>query len=247
MSIFNFSKEFIWISGFAIASAIVNGIGIWAISKKKDWVKNAKNYFMCFAAGILVTTPLILALPNALEKNSWAGFIALGGFLFMFFSKKIINYYVQKESLAFGTITAQGIGIHSFVDGVVYAVTFQASILVGILAATGMVIHEFAEGVITYSSLIKSKVAERKAFWIAFAIAGLTTPLGAFIGYPIVSLLSESALGGMLGFVAGVLLFVSASHLLPEAEAEAKKSKHSIGAFVLGVGIALLIFLSKFI
>lgn len=244
MDIFNFSKEFIWIAGFAIASAVVNGIGIWAISKNKDWVKGAKNYFMCFAAGVLVTTPLILALPNALEKNSWAGFIALGGFLFMFFSKKIINYFTKKDSLAFGATIVQGIGIHSFVDGVVYAVTFQASILIGILAATGMVVHEFAEGVIAYSSLIKSKINEKKAFWIAFTVAGLTTPLGAFVGYPIISLLSESALGGMLGFVAGVLLFVSASHLLPEAETG--KDKHSIGAFILGIGVALFIFLSKF-
>lgn len=245
MDIFNFSREFAWIAGFAIASAIVNGIGIWAISKKKKWVKSAKNYFMCFAAGILITTPLILALPNALEKNSWAGFIALGGFLFMFFSKKIINYFVKKDSLAFGITAAQGIGIHSFIDGVVYAVTFQVSIFIGVLAATGMVVHEFAEGVITYSSLIKGKVAEKKASLIAFAIAGLTTPLGAFVGYPIISLLNESVLGGMLGFVAGVLLFVSASHLLPEAETD--KDKHSIGAFVLGVGVALFIFLSKFL
>lgn len=242
---FNLSTEFIWIAGFAFLSALVNGIGIFAISKKKKWVEKAKNYFMCFAAGILVTTPLILALPNALQKNSWAGFAALGGFLFMFFSKKVINHYIEKDSLVFGAVTAQGIGIHSFIDGVVYAVTFQVSILIGILAAIGMVVHEFAEGVITYSALIKSNISQKKAFWSAFAIAGLTTPLGAFVGYPIVSLFDESTLGGVLGFVAGVLLFISASHLLPEAEAG--EDEHSIGAFTLGVGIALFIFLSKFL
>ncbi|MGM0439021.1 MAG: ZIP family metal transporter [Patescibacteria group bacterium] len=239
------SNKFMWIAVFAVLSALVNGIGIWAISKKKEWVEKTKNYFMCFAAGILVTTPLILALPNALEKTEWAGFAALGGFLFMFFSKKIINYYVKEDSLVFGTVTAQGIGIHSFVDGVVYAVTFQASILVGVLAATGMVMHEFSEGVITYSALIKSNVKEKKAFWSAFAIAGLTTPLGAFVGYPIISLVNETVLGGLLGFVAGVLLFVSASHLLPEAEAG--ENEHSVGAFSVGVAIALFIFLSKFL
>lgn len=244
---FNLTIEFYWIALFAVFSAVVNGLGIWAISKKAVWVEKAKNYFMCFAAGILITTPLILALPQALEKNQWAGFAALGGFLFMFFSKKIINRLVKRKSLVFGTVAAQGIGIHSFIDGVVYAITFQVSILVGILAATGMVIHEFSEGVITYSALIHGKVKRKKAFWSAFFIAGLTTPLGAFVGYPIISLVNDNVLGGLLGFVAGVLLFVSASHLLPEAERSNSNHLHSIGAFSGGVILALVIFFTKFL
>ena len=81
----------------------------------------------------------------------------------MFFSNYAIKYYTNKKDFAFGMIGAEGIGIHSFVDGIIYAVTFQASILVGILAATGMVAHEFAEGVITYLLPIKGGVKERNA------------------------------------------------------------------------------------
>ena len=47
----------------------------------------------------------------------------------------------------------------------------------------------------------------------------------------------------MLGFVSGVLLYVSASHLLPEARQEEKE--HSYIAFLSGVGLALFIVLSK--
>lgn len=198
---------------------------------------------MCFAAGVLISTSLMLALPNAISKNSAAGFIALFGFLFMFFSNKIIQHQTQQKTLAFGITAAEGIGIHSLVDGVVYTVTFSTSILTGILAGTGLVIHEFAEGVITYLVLIKGNVNKKTAAIYAFFIAALTTPIGAFAAYPFISTLGDSSLGLMLGFISGVLLYVSASHLLPEAREH--EQVHSTLAFLAGIGLALFIVASK--
>jgi len=239
------ANTFIWVATFAILAAIVNTLGILAIFKYRKWAEKAKTYFMCFAAGVLISVPLMLTLPEAVKKNFYAGFIALAGFLFMFLSNKIIKYRTKKETLAFGITAVEGIGIHSFIDGIIYAVTFRVSILVGVLAATGLVVHEFAEGVITYLVLIDGGVKERKAILYAFLIASLTTPIGAFIAYPFITKLGESNLGLMLGFVSGVLLYVSASHLLPEARKY--EEEHSALAFLAGVALALFIVLSKLI
>jgi len=238
----NFSV-FTWIAIFAVSATVVNAAGILTIFRYREWAVKAKTYFMCFAAGVLLSSSLILALPQAVKNNSYAGFIALIGFLFMFFSNKTIGRYTKQKTLAFGITAVEGIGIHSFVDGIIYTVTFQASVLIGFLAGTGLVVHEFAEGVITYLMLIKGGVKEKTAGWYAFLIAGLTTPIGAFIAYPFVSQLRKSDTGLMLGFVAGVLLYVSASHLLPEAREHEKK--HSILAFLAGVALALFIVLTK--
>ncbi|GAB6267781.1 MAG: hypothetical protein STSR0002_05210 [Smithella sp.] len=162
------SETFIWMGGFAILSAIVNAIGIFTIVKYKQWAEKTKAYFMCFAAGVLISTPLMLALPQALQKNSYAGFMAAGGFIFMVFSNKFIIYHAKKENLAFGIVVAEGIGIHSFVDGVIYAVTFSVSILTGFLSATGLVVHEFAEGVITYLVFMEAKVKKRTLYLCFF-------------------------------------------------------------------------------
>jgi zinc and cadmium transporter len=234
---------FIWIAVFAIVAAVVNGAGILVIFRYKNWAEKNKTYFMCFAAGILISTPLMLALPQAIEKNFYAGFIALGGFLFMFFSNALIKYITKKEVLAFGIVAAEGIGIHSFIDGVIYTVTFSVSILTGLLAASGLVIHEFAEGIITYTLFLKAGVKQKTAMLYAFLVAGLTTPVGAFVAYPLVNKLSQGNLGLMLGFVAGVLIYVSASHLLPDARGEEKK--HSGIAFLIGVSLAIFIVLTK--
>ncbi|MFC7174878.1 ZIP family metal transporter [Haloplanus litoreus] len=150
-----FPEEFYWIAAFAIVAAVVNGTGIVAILQRREWAERSLPYLMCFAAGILITTPLIHALPNAVANNADAGFGALGGFLFMYLSNEIIKRRTGAETLAFGVTAAEGIGIHSLVDGVVYTVTFNISLLTGILAGTGLVIHEFAEGVITYLVLLR--------------------------------------------------------------------------------------------
>lgn len=237
------SHTFLWVAVFAVLSALVNAVGILAIVRYRIWAQKAKTYFMCFAAGVLISTPLMLALPQALQKNSYAGFMAAGGFLFMVFSNEFIRYHAKKENLAWGIVVAEGIGIHSLVDGIIYAVTFSVSILTGVLSATGLVVHEFAEGVITYLVFMEAGIRKRTAILYALFIASFTTPVGAFIAYPFLGKLSQRGLGLMLGFMAGVLIYVSASHLLPEATQE--KKEHSILAFSGGVGLAVFIVLSK--
>jgi zinc and cadmium transporter len=238
-------NTFMWVAVFAVSAAVVNGIGILAVFRNKSWVEKTKTYLMCFAAGILLSSPLISALPQALVKNSYAGFAALAGFLFMMFSNEIIKWKTKQKSLAFGITALEGIGIHSFVDGIIYTVTFSTSLAIGFLSGFGLVVHEFAEGVITFSVLRKGQVEEKKAAFIAFLVASMTTPVGAFIAYPLVNNLRDSHLGLALGFVSGVLIYVSASHLLPEARGHEKK--HSILSFLAGVFLALIIVFSKII
>ncbi len=234
---------FEWIVVFAVGAMVVNGIGIWVIYKNRDWAEKSIEHFMCFAAGTLISSALIIGFPQAYANNSQAGFAALVGFLFMFFSNRIIKRKSGLPSLAFGLTALIGIAIHSFVDGIIYTVTFNVSLLIGFVAGTGLVVHEFAEGVITYSVLLKGGINEKKAIFFAFLTASLTTPVGAMIAYPIVRQLSTQILGMAMGFVVGVLIFVSAAHLLPEVQEHPKK--HSYIAFLSGVALALLLKLFK--
>lgn len=234
-----------WVAVFAVGAAAVNSMGILLVHKSKDLAEKLKPHFMCFAAGVLISVPLIFSLPEAVGKNFYAGAAALIGFLFMFLSNKLIEARTGKKSLAFGITAAEGIGIHSVVDGAIYAVTFTASTVVGVLSGIGLVVHEFAEGVITYGLLISGGVSRRKSAFYAFLVAALTTPIGAFVAYPLVSRLTTPVLGLALGFVSGVLIYISAAHLLPEARGYEKQ--HSAWAFLAGVGLALFIVLTKII
>ncbi|MDD3572303.1 MAG: ZIP family metal transporter [Eubacteriales bacterium] len=239
----NNQNTFLWILLFAFSAMLVNTIGIYVIWKNSRWAEKALEYFMCFAAGMLITSPLIMAFPNAIAKNPSAGIAALIGFVFMYMSNKFIKKRTKTKELAFGVTAIQGILIHSLLDGAIYTVTFSVSILTGVLTGLGLVVHEFAEGVVTFSMLLKSGISPRKASVFAFFAAALTTPIGALVAYPAISRVSDSLLGLALGFVAGVLIYISAAHLLPEAGAHDKE--HSGISFFSGVALAFLLLLIK--
>lgn len=234
---------FIWVAIFALSAMVVNSLGIWVIYKNKEWAEKNKEYFMCFAAGVLISSPLIMAFPQAIEKNKNAGLAALLGFVFMFFSNKFIKHRTKQDELAFGITAIEGIGIHSLIDGIIYTVTFSVNMFTGVMAGIGLVIHEFAEGVITFSVLVKGGLSDKKALLYAFLVAALTTPIGAFLAFPFVRNLSSSILGLALGFVVGVMIYISASHLLPEARKNERE--HSYVALIAGIALSIFIMIIK--
>ncbi len=234
-------NPFFWILLFSLGAMLVNTIGIYVIYRSRRWAERALETFMCFAAGMLIASPLIMAFPEAVGKNPQAGIAALAGFVFMYMSNRIIKKRTKTKELAFGITAVQGILIHSLLDGAVYTVTFSVSVLTGMLTGLGLVVHEFAEGVVTFTMLLKSGASDKKAAVYAFFAAALTTPIGALIACPAISRVSDPLLGLALGFVSGVLIYISAAHLLPEAGAHDKE--HSVFSFFAGVGLALLLLL----
>jgi zinc transporter ZupT len=106
-----------------------------------------------------------------------------------------------------------------------------------------MVLHEFPEGIITYMLLLRSGFSERKSLLLAWLAAALSTPLGTLVSIPFVSQISQAILGALLSLSAGALVYVGATHLLPQAEAEPKR--YSLVALGGGILVAVAIALSE--
>jgi zinc transporter ZupT len=136
-----------------------------------------------------------------------------------------------------------GIGFHSFLDGVIYSVTFNVSIFTGVLAAIGMILHEFPEGIVTFLLLERGGFGQKRAALYAFLAAAISTPLGTLISYPFIDDIEQPTLGLLLAISAVTLVYVGASHLLPEVEKENKR--FSIISLAVGVLVATFIVLSK--
>ena len=237
-----------WITMFAgIIACIVTTIGIYVINKFAKWGKKNIVYFMAFAAGVLISVSFMHIIPKSFEMCTYAPVFLLIGFLSLHLFNRFLETYVcaKKEckNYAFGMIPAFGIGFHSFIDGIIYSVTFSVSIFTGVLAAIGMILHEFPEGIVTYLLLIKSGFKKNKSTLYAFLAAAITTPLGALISWPFISRLTQPVLGILLSISAGALVYVGAAHLLPEVEKESKK--YSLLALTAGILVAVIIILSK--
>ena len=225
----------------------VTTIGIYVISKYERWGREHSAYFMSFAAGVLISVSFVHIIPKSFVMNSTAPVFLLVGFLVIYLSDRLLNLYICHEyecmDYAVGIIPMLGIGFHSFIDGVIYSVTFNVSILTGVLAAIGMVLHEFPEGIVTFVLLERGGFSRRKSAIYAFLAAAISTPLGTLVSYPFINSVKQSTLGILLAISAGALVYVGASHLLPAVERENRR--YSILAMVAGVLVAVFIVMSK--
>ena len=229
-------------------AAIVTSIGIYTIRKFSGWGERNTAYFICFAAGVLISASFLHIIPKSLSMNPDASIYLLVGFFGLHLINRFITVLVcqknpEKEQNAIGLVPMIGIGFHSFIDGFIYSIAFTVSIFTGFLATAGMVLHEFPEGIITYLLLVRGGLNERKAMILAFFAAALTTPLGMLFSYPLISEIDKPMLGALLSLSAGALIYVGATHLLPKAEKEHKK--YSFVALGGGVLVAMIIVLSK--
>jgi zinc and cadmium transporter len=231
-------------------ACLVTTIGIYVISQHERWGREHSAYFMSFAAGVLITVSFMHIIPKAFEMRETAPVALLVGFLGIYLINRFVRLYVCHDyqgaencDYAMGIVPMLGIGFHSFVDGVIYSITFNVSILTGVLAAVGMVLHEFPEGIVTFVLLERAGFGRKRSACYAFLAAALSTPLGTLVSYPFIENIDHATLGGLLAGSAGALVYVGASHLLPAVENENRK--HTIFTLAAGVLVALVILASK--
>ena len=238
-------QNFVATLAASMVAGTVTTAGIYTIRRFEGWARQNTAYFACFAAGVLIAVSFLHIVPKSFAMSPQAPSYLFAGYLFMHLFNRFLTAYVCDKpataEYALGLVPLLGIGFHSFLDGVVYSISFSVSMLTGTLVAIGMVLHEFPEGIVTYTLLIRGGFSQRSSFLVAFLAAGLTTPLGTLVSYPFVSRIDPPLLGLLLALSAGALIYVGATHLLPQAERERRRfSLVALGAGILvAAGIVL--------
>jgi len=231
----------------SLSAACMTTVGIFVIRRFEPWGRRNTTYFACFAAGVLISVSFLHIIPTAFAMSPRAPIYLLAGYLLMHILNRFLTAYVcdkpETMDYAIGLVPLLGIGFHSFIDGVIYSITFTVSFFTGVLAAIGMVLHEFPEGIVTYLLMVRGGFSKRSAFVLAFLAAALTTPLGTLVSYPVVSQIQKPALSALLSLSAGALVYVGATHLLPRAEREPRR--FSLIALGSGIVVAVGIIASK--
>ena len=228
-------------------ACIVTGVGIFVINRYAQWGHRNAAYFMSFAAGVLISVSLMHIIPESISMNIQSPVFILIGFMGMYITNRFLNIYICQdhdcEDLSMGLIPMIGIGIHSFIDGVIYSVTFNVSVFTGVLAALGMILHEFPEGIVTFLLLERGGLSRKKAVLWSLLAAAISTPLGTLVSYPFINKINRSTLGLLLALSSGALLYVGATHLLPSVEKENKK--YTILSLLTGILVSIVIVISK--
>ena len=170
-----------------------------------------RAYSAAFAAGILLALSFVDLFPESLELASGPAIVGfVGGFTLLFLTEAFTHAHthhspeehVRKHALRPFVV---GLMIHNCADGFVLGVGAKASAVTSWLVGLGILVHQIPVGI---SQVIRTTVALGLA--IPFA-AALTVALPA----P-----TDAALGLLTGIAGGVLAYVGAAHLVPEAQAE---------------------------
>ena len=113
-----------------------------------------------------------------------------------------------------GIIGASAMVVHVFLDGVALGLSFHVSNALGFAVAIAVISHAFTDGLNTVALLMNSGNWKKSSVYL-LGLDGLARVGGAAAGTYLA--ISDQFLAGYLALFAGMLIYLSTSHILPEA------------------------------
>jgi ZIP family zinc transporter len=153
-------------------------------------------------------------------------------------SIKKLNGEVQDKGLMrLGLMSAFAIAIHNFPEGIATFVSAMNDPGLGASIAVAIGIHNIPEGIAVAIPIYYATRSRKRAFWHSL-LSGLAEPLGAVVGYILLSyMFHDSFLGIILAGVAGIMVYISLDELLPTAE---KYGEHHPAIIGVIAGMAVM-------
>jgi zinc and cadmium transporter len=156
----------------------------------ESWRRLAMGPLLCYATGILLATALLELLPHALATAAPAGVLrgVLGGLVLFFLVEWALRSRPadrRRDGAHRGgaaPLILVSDGLHNFVDGVIIASAFLASLPLGVVAALAVVAHELPQELGDMAILVDGGFSPARALWWNAVSASVAIP-GALLAY----------------------------------------------------------------
>ncbi len=234
------------------------GLGSLASLVFTDIKRNQLSVVMGFAAGVMIYISFVELLEEAMEASGFlqANLAFFSGIFFMmlvdflvphtYIAEKILHPSDQdmemnaesgpnresgdqQEVLSAGLMTAIGIALHNFPEGIIVFISAIYDIRLGIALTVAIALHNIPEGFAIGMPIFYATNNRKKTFGYSLA-AGLAEPVGALIIMLLFrGLLTEYVVHLALGFVAGIMVFISLDELLPLSFKESDPHQVTLG------------------
>lgn len=170
-----------------------------------------------FAAGLMLSVVVFDLIPESIKTwglLSTVIYSILGAVVIAIVDSKVSIKHINKHmKVAF--MTAVGLMIHNFPEGIIMGCGFRAGGNLGIKMCLIIAIHDIPEGLAVSAPLMSSRIKKAKILFYAL-ITALPTAVGTFFGAFIAGI-SNSVLGICLSFAAGIMLYVVCGEMIPES------------------------------
>ncbi len=242
-----------------ILVSLLSFLGIIFFLFEESDVRKYLLYFVSISTGALLGDVFIHMIPEMAENAETFVrdlYILLGGIIFSFVLEKIVHWrhchvipsttkHHEHETEeqhghqhhAMGIVNIVGESMHNFIDGLVIAAGFLASVPIGLSTTLAVMLHELPHEIGNVAVLLHAGYSRKKALFYNFLSAALS-----ILGVLLVFAFSESIAIGqyMLPFAAGNLLYIAGSDLIPELHKESKAVK-SLGQLIcILLGMAMM-------
>lgn len=244
-------ENFLPVMGLATLGSLLGLLGGVTLLLNKKWAKTWSVHSIPFAAGVLIAVSLLDILPEAIEADGGKpvlGIVLLVMVITFLFEQFFIHFHHHGEhkrtlkSPVFLVII--GDTVHNFIDGTAIAASYLVNPALGILVAVATFLHEIPHEIGDFGLMLKAGWGRRRVILVNL-FSAMSTYLGALIVLAFSTVFDgQSSL--LLAVAGGLFLYIGASDLLPEVEAEYKDSPwHQ--AMLLLAGVALIWALTQFL
>ncbi|MEW6541663.1 MAG: ZIP family metal transporter [Bacillota bacterium] len=206
-----------WASTLAGACTLLGALLVLALGEPRRPTLAA---VLGLAGGIMVGVTVLDLIPAALKlgrpETVFLGILL--GILSLALLDNALSSLVGPSRSGFlktGLLVGLGIGLHDLPEGMALAAGFTGTTNLGLFLALTIGLHNIPEGMATAVPLRAAGVS-RRLIIPAVAALSLVTPLGTFIGFGLVQV-SALALGLLMAFAAGAMLYISLFELTPRA------------------------------
>lgn len=237
-----------YIFGSVLLVSLISLVGVFTLGLSDKFLHKILHYLVGFSAGALLGDVFLHIIPEMSETefSSTTGMYFLVGVIIFFLLEKYIlwhhSHHGHDESIhSVRYLTLIGDALHNFIDGIIIAASFMASIPLGIATTIAVLFHEIPQEIGQFAILVHGGWSKAKALLYNF-VSALTSVLGAILVVLFVPGL-EGAPSFLLAFAAASFIYIAMSDIIPELHKERSVSKSfwQIVSFVLGVAVMWLL------
>lgn len=216
----------------------------------KEPNKKHLQFVLGLSAGVMIYVSFVELLGTAVSNIGflWANIAFFGGILFIMLLDFLIPHeYIEehvegesrenKKLMTAGVLTAIGLAIHNFPEGLAVFMSALGDVKLGSALAVAISIHNIPEGIAVAMPIWVATKSRKKAFFYSF-ISGVAEPIGAIFGLLILMpFLNDTVLQVCLAFVGGIMVFISFDELLPLTYGSTDNEHLSIFGVIAGMAI----------
>jgi len=230
--------------------SLISIVGVLTFLLSHERLRSLLLYLVSFSVGGLFGDAFIHLIPEATGEVEFGVNISsciLLGLVSSFIMEKFLHWRhchiptSTEHPHPFAYMNLFGDAFHNFIDGLLIASSYLASLPVGIATTFAVIFHEIPQEIGDFGVLVYGGFSRSKALLFNF-LSAITAIIGALVFLSLSPYIIEYTIY-LLPFAAGEFIYIAGSDLVPELHKETNPSKSTLQFIALGFGLVVLFFL----